>query len=50
VLCLQVSSYERRQAELRRVQAYFGSSVMLVEPNRTFVREGTLWKLGRSEK
>lgn len=43
-------SYERSQQVLRLLQAEFGGEISLVEPNRTFVREGRLTKISSGNK
>ena len=38
-------SYERTQVELRRLQSLFGDDIVLVAPNRKFLKEGKLYKM-----
>ena len=44
----QKINYERRQAKLRQIESDFNHEIILVDPSRSFVREGYLTKLSNS--
>lgn len=44
----QKINYERRQAKLRQIESDFNHEIVLVDPGRSFVREGPLTKLSNS--
>ena len=44
----QKINYERRQARLRQIESDFNHEIVLVDPNRSFVREGQLVKMSNN--